>query len=283
MADNSEHVEPVAVEEEERSFLDKIEDKVHLHHGEEAAPASVFDKEDSSSSSSSDSEHEKHAPEPVMTAPAVEESTSSVKAKVNRLFGREKPVHQVLGGGKPADVFLWRDKKLSAGVLGTATTIWVLFELLEYHLLSLISHILIFSLAVLFLWANVCTFINKSPPRIPEAILPREPILQFASAVCYEINRGLHLMREIALGREVKKFLAVIAGLWLFSILGSCCNFLTLVYIMLHTIPFLYEKHEDKVDSFAERAAIEAKKQYLVVNDKYLSKLPKVPLSKKAA
>ena len=29
-----------------------------------------------------------------------EKSPSSVKAKVYRLFGREKPVHKVLGGGK---------------------------------------------------------------------------------------------------------------------------------------------------------------------------------------
>lgn len=291
MAENGEHnTEPISVEE--RSLFEKIEDKLHFHHSEEA-PAKVEAEgkvEDYSSSSSSDDEHEKHGHEfvhaPVVSSPVVEES-SSVKDKVNRLFGREKPVHQVLGGGKPADVFLWRNKKTSAGVLGTATAIWVLFELLEYHLLALISHILIFSLAILFLWANASTFINKSPPRIPEISLPQEPILQFASAVTYELNRGLHLLHEVALGREVKKFLAVIAGLWLFSILGSCCNFLTLAYItfvVLHTVPFLYEKHEDKVDSFAERAAIEAKKHYSVVNEKYLSKLPKVvPLNKKAA
>lgn len=63
--------------------------------------------------------------------------------------------------GTAADVFLWRNKKISASVLGTATAIWILFELLEYHLLTLICHILIFTLAVLFLWANASTFINK--------------------------------------------------------------------------------------------------------------------------
>ncbi|KAL8138476.1 hypothetical protein V2J09_004477 [Rumex salicifolius] len=279
MSENSEHKAPVA--EEEHSFMEKIADRFHHHHEEKPA---VEDDASSSSSSFSDAEHEKPDPAPV-AAPVIEES-SSVKSKVNRLFGREKPVHHVLGGGKPADVLLWRNKKVSAGVLGTATAIWVLFELLEYHLLTLICHTLIFSLAVLFLWANASTFINKSPPCIPEVNLPQQAILDFASAVSYELNRGLHLLHEIALGRELKKFLVVIAGLWLFSILGSSCNFLTLVYIIfvvLHTVPFLYEKHEDKVDSFAERAAVEVKKQYVVVNDKYLSKLPKVPLNKKAA
>ena len=60
-----------------------------------------------------------------------------------------------------ADVFLWRNKKVSAGVLGFATAIWVLFELAEYNLLTLVCHILILSLALLFLWSNAHTFIKK--------------------------------------------------------------------------------------------------------------------------
>lgn len=60
-----------------------------------------------------------------------------------------------------ADVFLWRNKKISAGVLGGATAIWVLFELFEYHLLTLVCHTLILALAILFLWANAHTFIKK--------------------------------------------------------------------------------------------------------------------------
>ncbi|KAL6315271.1 hypothetical protein AAG906_000354 [Vitis piasezkii] len=47
-------------------------------------------------------------------------SPSSIKAKDFRLFGREKPVNTVLGEGKRVDVFLWRNKKISAGVLGGA-------------------------------------------------------------------------------------------------------------------------------------------------------------------
>lgn len=60
-----------------------------------------------------------------------------------------------------ADIFLWRNKKISGGVLGFATAIWVLFELVEYHLLTLVCHVLILALAVLFLWTNASNFINK--------------------------------------------------------------------------------------------------------------------------
>lgn len=229
---------------------------------------------DDSSTSDSDDDKKAHKPS----------SVEAVKDKVYRILGREKPIHKVLGGGKPADIFLWRNKKISAGVLGFATAIWVLFELLEYHLLTLVCHVLILALAVLFLWSNASNFINKSPPKFPEVILPEDIVLGVADALRIEINRALAILRDIAAGKDLKKFLAVIAGLWFFSVLGSCWNFLTLFYIsfvLLHTIPLLYEKYEDKVDAFAAKAEFEIKKQYEVFNVKVLSKIPRGPLKDK--
>ncbi|XP_039055997.1 reticulon-like protein B2 [Hibiscus syriacus] len=243
-------------EKHEKSLLDKISEKI---------------KGDSSSSSSSDSDDDKP-------------SESSMKAKVFRLFGRERTVHHVLGGGKQADIFLWRNKKVSAGALGVATVIWVLFELFEYHLLTLVCHLLILALALLFLWSNATTFIHKSPPRIPEIQIPKDPVLEFAEALRFEINQALAVLRDIASGRNLKKFLSVIAGLWVLSIVGNRCNFLTLFYIvfvLLHTVPVLYEKYEDKVDPFAEKAWHEIRKQYAVFDLKVLTKIPRGPLKEK--
>lgn len=63
----------------EQSLMDKISEKIHHHD------------------SSSDSEYEKP------------DSPSAVKAKIYRLFGREKPVHKVLGGGKRTSLYLFID------------------------------------------------------------------------------------------------------------------------------------------------------------------------------
>lgn len=49
----------------------------------------------------------------------------------------------------------------------------------------------------------------RSPPRIPEVYIPEEPVLQLASALRFEINRAFPLLREIASGRDLKKFLSV--------------------------------------------------------------------------
>ncbi|CAL5397620.1 unnamed protein product [Camellia sinensis] len=257
MADHIESADPKG-----ESLMEKITEK--LHHSD-------------SSSSDSDSDSKKKKP----SSPP-----SSVKTKIFRLFGREKPVHKVFGGGKPADIFLWRNKKISAGVLGGATAIWVLFELLEYHLLTLVCHMLILSLAILFLWSNATTFINKTPPHIPEVHLPEEPFLQVASALRIEINRALVVLRDIASGKDIKMFLGMYprhklpGNCWLVGCVtfGKLLQFLDLV---LHRVPVLYEKYEDQVDSFGEKAMIEIKKQYAVFDAKVLSKIPRGPLKDK--
>ncbi|XP_074319728.1 reticulon-like protein B5 [Silene latifolia] len=275
-------------EEQHESFMEKITDKIHGR---------------SSSSSSSDDEAENnktvqhgdampslaHVPPPEVV-PSEEvsavssSSSSSMKSDVYRLFGRKQPVHKVLGGGKSADVFMWRDKKISATVLGVATVIWFLFELLEYHLLTLVCHILIFTLSVLFLWSNASAFVKKAPPRIPDVHIPENALLEFASALRSEINQVLAVLRDVASGKDLKKFLVVIAGLWVVSVVGGWFNFLTLVYllfVLLHTLPVLYEKYEDEVDAFAEKASLELKKHYAVVDEKVLSKIPRGPLKDK--
>lgn len=262
MAEHSDEIEPKV-----ESFMDKATEKIHRDH-------------DSSSSSSSDNESEKKKKQPVHKDKDAPVPSSSMKAKINRMFGREKPVHKVFGGGKPADVFLWRNKKISASVLGGATAVYVFFELLEYHLLTLVCHFLILAFAVLFLWSNASKFINKSPPRIPEVRIPEDKYLQFAAGLRNELNQTLDTLRNIASGRDLKKFLAVVFGLYVLSIVGSWCNFLTLFYIafvLLHTIPVLYEKYEDQIDAFAEKAMIEIKKQYAVFDAKVVSKIPRGP------
>ncbi|KAL5231596.1 hypothetical protein ABZP36_030372 [Zizania latifolia] len=208
------------------------------------------------------------------------ERASAAKAKIYRLFGRDKPAHSVLGGGKTADPFVWRNKKISGGVLAGATAIWLLFGVMDYHLLTLLCHWIILTLAILFLWSNASTFINKSPPNIPVVSIPEDLAVNVARSLRFEINRGFASLRDIGQGHELKNFLTVISGIWILSVLGSCCNFLTLFYIVfmvLYTVPVLYEKYEDKVDAFRENAMIKLKKYYAIFDEKCLSKIPKGP------
>lgn len=53
------------------------------------------------------------------------------------------------------------------------------------------------------------------------------------------------------------------------------------VTVALFTVPLFYEKYEDKVDFYAEKALVELKKQYAVFDAKVLSKIPRGPLKDK--
>ncbi|KAK8961707.1 Reticulon-like protein B5 [Platanthera guangdongensis] len=215
-----------------------------------------------SSSSSSDSD---------------KDDPSLCKARKKHLFGRKEPLHALLGGGKSADIILWRNKHLSSAILAGVTLIWLLFEWVGYHLLTFICHSLILFLAALFLWSNAASFLNRNPPEFPEIILSEELFLTIAHAVKYQINEAFASFHFFASGKDLKTFVMVIGSLWILSIISSWFSFLTLFYIVFvatNVAPALYEKYEDDVDSAAEKAMFLIKSQYSALSKYILQKIP---------
>ena len=64
-------------------------------------------------------------------------------------------------------------------------------------------------------------------------------------------------------------------------ILSLSCEICGTAFVLMHTVPVLYEKYDDHVDLFAEKALAEIKKQYAVFDAKVLSKIPRGPLKYK--
>lgn len=60
-----------------------------------------------------------------------------------------------------ADVLLWRNKKISASVLMGATAIWVLFEWLNYHFLTIVCFALVLGMLAQFFWVNISGLFNR--------------------------------------------------------------------------------------------------------------------------
>lgn len=182
-----------------------------------------------------------------------EDKSKSVSSEINRLFGREKPVHHLLGGGKSADVLLWRNKKISASFLTGATIIWVLFEWLNYNFISLLCFVLVLGLLAQFLWSNASSMFNSTPSQVPRVAVPEELFVNIATVIGNEVNRGLRFLQDVSCEGNLKTFLIVVVSLWAGSVIGSWCNFLTVIYIGIvaaHTLPVLYERYEDEVDNF---------------------------------
>lgn len=55
----------------------------------------------------------------------------------------------------------------------------------------------------------VLAFFVRSPPKIPEVSIPEEPVKEIAAFLRVEINRGFAIIRQIALGKDLKQFLSV--------------------------------------------------------------------------
>ncbi|KVI11460.1 Reticulon, partial [Cynara cardunculus var. scolymus] len=125
------------------------------------------------------------------------------------LFGRQKPLHAALGSGKTADILLWRHKQMSGAILVSATVIWLLFEWIGYHLLPFLCHFLILTLAILFLWSNLSSFVNKSPPNFPDIRLSQELCDSIALILKDQINQACLFLREMTSGKDLKRFMSI--------------------------------------------------------------------------
>ncbi|CAK7346630.1 unnamed protein product [Dovyalis caffra] len=207
-----------------------------------------------------------------------EEEKESVTSRFNRLFGRQKPVHHLLGGGKSADVLLWRNKKISAGVLAGATAIWVLFEWLNYHFLSLACFAVVLGMLAQFVWTNAAGLMNRSPSQVPRLVIPDEIFVSIGRSIGAEVNHALWFLQDVSCGGNLKQFLVVVVSLWVAAIIGSWCNFLTVLYIgfvAAHTLPVLYERYEDEIDNFLLNAFDQLRHNYGKLDAGVLSKIPK--------
>jgi hypothetical protein len=59
-----------------------------------------------------------------------------------------------------ADIILWRRKEVSAAILGVATAAWGLFEVAEYHFLTLACYAAMIAMLTFFIWTNASAFLN---------------------------------------------------------------------------------------------------------------------------
>lgn len=207
-----------------------------------------------------------------------EEKSNSVTSQFKRLFGREKPVYSLLGGGKSADLMLWRNKKISASFITGATLIWVLFEWLNYHFLTLLCFAVVLGMIAQFVWSNASGVFSRSSSEVPRIVLPDKLFQNIGVAVGVQVNQALGFLQDVACGGNLKQFLLVVVSLWAAAVIGSWCNFLTVLYvgfIAAHTLPVLYERYEDQVDGFVYQVLGQLQHNYRKLDSGFLSKIPK--------
>ncbi|KAI0496644.1 hypothetical protein KFK09_022965 [Dendrobium nobile] len=213
-----------------------------------------------------------------------EKPAVTAAATTTRLFGRQRTLHELFGGGKVADVVLWRKKHLSAAILGGVSVIWFLLEVVEYNFLTLLSHISITAMLLLFIWSYGVALLDKSPPRLTEIILAENDFREFAQVLHAKLSSFLSMLEEVTMGKNLRLFFLAIASLWIISILGSSCSSLNLLYfgyLCIQILPVLYENYEGEVDHLVTEGSRSLRKLYRKFDSKVLNKIPRGPVKDK--
>ncbi|XP_042455789.1 reticulon-like protein B12 [Zingiber officinale] len=170
-----------------------------------------------------------------------------------RSLQRQRPVHEILGGGIVADVILWRRKDVALGILLGALSSWLLFDVSGYTVVSLVSNVLLLLFSILFVWTKAARIVNRPPPSIPEIHLTGEMAHEAAAFVGLYVNVILSTFNDIVKKRDTKVFFRVALYLWLISLISGFVDLRTLAYsslVLILTVPALYEKYEDGVDRY---------------------------------
>ncbi|PIN11734.1 Reticulon [Handroanthus impetiginosus] len=200
------------------------------------------------------------------------------------MFGRQRPMHAVLGGGKVADVVLWRDRRISASTLIGIAAIWYLFEVAGYSLVTLLCHIFITTMLIIFIWSSAAKIFNWSPPDIPNIILQDSIPKEIASNLHRKFNDLLSDFLYVASGHDPKLFLMTIISLWIISIIGSYISTLNLLFfglVSLQIVPLVCEQYEDEVEHLAYEAIQWMKKMYKKFEAEIMGKIPRGPVKDK--
>ncbi|KAG8654359.1 hypothetical protein MANES_05G132800v8 [Manihot esculenta] len=183
-----------------------------------------------------------------------------------KLFGRQRPLHDVLGGGKY--VLLWKNKNVSAALTISMSVIWFLFEVVDYNFVPLFCHISITAMLLVFIWCNGAQFFNWSPPKIPKSILDGDAFHEAASNFHERFNHALSKLLDIASGKDPALFILTVVSLYILSVIGSYFTFLN----------FLYLK---QVDDYTGRLFRQVKKRYRRFESRVLNKIPRGAVKEK--
>ncbi|XP_039046107.1 reticulon-like protein B16 [Hibiscus syriacus] len=205
-------------------------------------------------------------------------SPSTSSSDGYRLFGRQGSLHQSLGGGKAADILLWKQWSVSLGVIVVATVVWLIFERSGLPILSICSDVLLILIIVLFVRSNYASYRDRHSQTLPELELSEEMVNNAAVSFRVKINNVLLMAHEITLGKDFRVFFKVVTCLWLLSAIGSYCSFFTLAYIgtiLSVTFPVFYSKYEEHMNRYCRMIHRKFSQQYKIVDDSVTNRIPR--------
>ncbi|KAK9115960.1 hypothetical protein Sjap_014907 [Stephania japonica] len=154
----------------------------------------------------------------------------------------------------------------------------------EYHFVTLLCHLSITAMLLLFISCNVAPLLNRSPPKIPEIILSESAFKQAAMSFHRRLSQFIINIYYVSSGRDLPFFLLVIGLLWILAVIGTYFSITSLLYLGIlcaMTLPVMYENYQDEVNRVAKKGNQNLKKLYRKLDSKVFNKIPRGPVKPK--
>ncbi|KAK9067101.1 hypothetical protein SSX86_014426 [Deinandra increscens subsp. villosa] len=175
------------------------------------------------------------------------------------------------------DVMMWRRKRVSVGVLSTMTVLWVVMEIYGYNFITVASWIAIFLFSSLFAWANIYRLIYKEEPSMSAIVgISESTTTNMANTIRKSSEDATRWVFKVGAQSEWYVFVAAVVGLWLFSIIGSSTDLLTLLFIgtvVGMSVPVIWLKYDYKIREHGRRLQMHSKRFYSMLDEKVLQKI----------
>lgn len=168
----------------------------------------------------------------------------------------ESKVHKLLGGGKVAEILLWRDEQRTFTCFLLLVYIHYWFFLSGRSFLSSLSQLLLMFAVALWGYSILPpTIYGISVPRISWSFfeISEVDMRNCFYNVAYTWNRMSHLARLLARGEDWYIFLKAAIPLYFFKLVISDCltSALGIALALAFTSFLIYEQYEDEIDSTA--------------------------------
>ncbi|KAJ4714952.1 Reticulon-like protein [Melia azedarach] len=174
------------------------------------------------------------------------------------------------------DAFLWRRKNLGLTILLVSTVIWVLLDFYQFNLVTVASWVAMLIVTLLFLWGNILRLLGKEPPNMYGLEISEKSAFEVANLMRGLAEEVVRWMFHVTAEREWFVFAQVVAGLLLFSYVGTLTDLLTLLYtgiVIGMTVPVLYGKCGDKIKKCMEMAKVKSRRLYEKIDEKVMKKM----------
>ncbi|GAB2294182.1 hypothetical protein Dimus_028401 [Dionaea muscipula] len=173
----------------------------------------------------------------------------------------QSKAEKLLGGGKVADVLLWRDEKETFAYFLVLVALFYWIFLAGRTFISSTSQILL--LTTLFIFVHNIIAVNKAGLGLQEISLSCFQVSDswmkgILGSLAYFWNEGVHTVKTLAQGEDWNRFFKVAVPLFFLKLTLSLplMMVVAIALVMAFTSFFTYEQYEKELNAFARMACV---------------------------